>query len=126
MRLGGRQIFLPESEFCLKIDPKVLMGHTSTNYKTILSKAISDEYKKHVPSAKLRFSCSDCGASFHYFHILSNHIQMVHVIEVYQVHFLMFFSHNVYLRTTFTKTPFIYRQLGVPLMTRFQNLRGLN
>jgi hypothetical protein len=82
MRLQGRQIVLPEDEFCLKIDPSVLIGHTSTNYKTVLSKAIADEYKKHVPSAKLRFTCSDCGASFNHFHILSNHIQMVHIIEV--------------------------------------------
>ena len=82
MRLKGRQIVIPEDEFCLKIDPSVLMGHSSTSYKIVLSKAMTKEYKKYVPSAKHRFTCADCGASFHHFHILSNHLQVVHMTGV--------------------------------------------
>lgn len=82
MKLKGRQIIIPEDEFCLQIDPSVLMGHVSTNYKTVLSKNLTNEYKKYVPSAKHRFTCADCGASFHHFHILSNHIQLAHMTEV--------------------------------------------
>ena len=82
MKVKGRQIVIPEDEFCIQADPSVLIGHTSTNYKTVMSKSIADEYKKHVPTAKNRFTCADCGSSFHHFHILTNHIQMAHVNEV--------------------------------------------
>ena len=82
MKVKGRQIIIPEDEFCIQADPSVLIGHTSTSYKIVLSKAMSNEYKKYVPTAKNRFTCADCGSSFNHFHILSNHIQMLHINEV--------------------------------------------
>ena len=74
---------IPEDEFSLKLDPHILMGYNSTNYKMVLSKSISNEYMKHASrDAKHRFICADCGSSFHHFHILSNHIQMAHIVQV--------------------------------------------
>ena len=74
---------IPEDEFSLKLDPHILMGYNSTNYKMVLSKSISNEYMKHASgNAKHRFICADCGSSFHHFHILSNHIQMAHILQV--------------------------------------------
>ena len=82
LRIKGRQIVISEDDFCLQVDPKVLMGHSSNNYKIVLSQALFKEYKEQVPSAKNRFTCADCGASFNHFHILSNHIHMAHILEV--------------------------------------------
>ena len=82
LRIKGRQIVISEDDFCLQVDPKVLMGHSSNNYKIVLSQALFKEYKEQVPSSKNRFTCADCGASFNHFHILSNHIHMAHILEV--------------------------------------------
>ena len=80
--MKGRQLIISDDDFCFQVDPNVLMGHSSNNYKIVLSKEIIKEYKKHIPSAKNRFTCADCGASFNHFHILSNHIHVAHIEEV--------------------------------------------
>ena len=82
LKVKGRQIIIPEDDFCLEIDPRVLMGHSSSNYKIVLSQDMFSEYKKDVATATHRFTCADCGSSFQHFHILSNHIHMAHILEV--------------------------------------------
>ena len=74
---------IQEDEFSMKLDPHILMGYNSTNYKMVLSKSISNEYMKQASrDVKHRYICADCGSSFHHFHILSNHIQMAHIVQV--------------------------------------------
>ena len=73
LKIKGRQIIILDDDFSFQVDPKVLMGFSSSNYKIVLSKEVFKEYKKHIPTAKNRFTCADCGASFNHFHILSNH-----------------------------------------------------
>ena len=46
----------------------------------VVSRSIGLEYQRQVPSSKLRFVCTDCGASFDNFHLLSNHIHAMHVV----------------------------------------------
>lgn len=36
-------------------------------------------FRSQIPSAHKKFCCCDCGASFHHMHLLTNHIQSVHV-----------------------------------------------
>ena len=82
MKLRERLIIVPEDELCEKADPYVLLGHSSTAYKIAISKTLSTEYKKHIPSAMHRFTCADCGASFIHFHMLSNHLHLAHMTGV--------------------------------------------
>ena len=82
LKMKGRQIIILDEDFSFQVDPKVLMGYSSSNYKIVLSKQVFKEYKKHIPTAKNRFTCADCGASFNHFHILSNHIHVTHMLEV--------------------------------------------
>ena len=80
MKLRGRIIVVPEDQLCEKVDPYVLLGHSSTAYKIAISKTLSKEYQKHISSAVMhRFTCADCGASFIHFHMLSNHLHLAHM-----------------------------------------------
>ena len=39
-------------------------------------------FRSQIPSAHKKFCCCDCGASFHHMHLLTNHIQSVHVDDL--------------------------------------------
>lgn len=75
-----KRIFISLGELA-RLDPSVFIGHKTTWQQLILSNCVAQEYRRQVPSANAKFSCCDCGASFNYFHMLTNHIQSVHVDE---------------------------------------------
>ncbi|TRY75863.1 hypothetical protein TCAL_09366 [Tigriopus californicus] len=59
------------------LDCRLFLG-AKLRQQILLSKHVAEEYQRQIPGASARFSCSECTASYDYFHMLSNHIQSVH------------------------------------------------
>ncbi len=60
---------------------RVLLGRR-IRQQVLISGAVAAEYERQISSADAPFTCSDCSASFRHFHMLSNHVHMVHASQV--------------------------------------------